>query len=251
MKKEKRAEERARNLAPGIWIFTRVNPYSHLVIASKIEPSLKPENPPDYYWGAVAPDIRYVADVQRHQTHLPIPSIVDLIPRHPNLASFVQGYLVHCLTDEIALETILYPHLPFSLLKRRLSRQHLAVILEFFYLENEELSPDISGRYNRILEAVGLSEENCVHFGQFMEHYIMVSTPDARITELVQLLGLENDHRIETYAAAARNFQQKRLLKRALFLGIRAGRTTETLTSHVSHRLEALRLSRQFDGPNG
>lgn len=216
-----------------------MNPYSHLVVASKVEPSLAPENPPDYYWGAVAPDIRYVAGMRRHQTHLPAQTIMELIPQYPHLESFVQGYLIHCLTDEIELETLLYAHLPFSLLKRRLSRQHLVAILEFFYLEHENVNLEIANPYNAVLGGLGIHESDCTRFANGVNRYITHASFDASIAELAQLFGLEDDHRIEKYVGAARSFQQKRLLKRALFLGIRASRITEILASQVSTRLQA------------
>ena len=65
-----------------------MNPYSHIVVASKVETLVHPENTQDYYWGAVAPDIRYLAAMQRWQTHIPSERIVSLISQYPDLKSF-------------------------------------------------------------------------------------------------------------------------------------------------------------------
>src|SRR6185503_5322806 len=107
-----------------------MNPYSHLVIASKVEALVDPENAQEYYWGAIAPDIRYLAAMPRNQTHLPSQRIVGFMSRFPHLKSFLQGYLVHCLSDEIELGEVFFQHFPFSILKSKMSHQQLAVILE-------------------------------------------------------------------------------------------------------------------------
>ena len=100
------------------WIGVKgyMNPYSHIVIASKVEQQVAPVNASEYYWGAIAPDIRYLAGIPRHQTHISHQAIVVLIAQYPHLKSFLQGYLVHCLSDEIPLGEIFYQHLPFSIL---------------------------------------------------------------------------------------------------------------------------------------
>ncbi len=228
-----------------------MNPYSHLVIASKVESHLGPTQPQDYYWGAIAPDIRYVAGVQRSQTHLAPQAILTLVTQHPNLRSFLQGYLVHCLTDEIDLKAVFYAHFPFSVLKRKLSYQHLAVILEFFYVENEKLTASLASPYNDVLAELGLSETDCARFAQFMDHYTALPTLDARIAELVQLLGLENDHRIEQYAEAARSFQERWLLKSTLFLGIHAAKINKILINQISTRLNRVLNEVEIDRPLG
>lgn len=91
----------------------QINPYSHLVIAAKLEALVNPKDVQEYYWGAIAPDIRYLAAMQRQQTHIPSQRIVDFISQYPHLKSFLQGYLVHCIIDEIELDQIFSPNLPF------------------------------------------------------------------------------------------------------------------------------------------
>ena len=111
-----------------------MNPYSHLVIAAKLEALIKPDTVQDYYWSAVAPDIRYVADLPRQQTHIPSERMVEFFSQYPDLQSFLQGYLVHCLSDEIELRQVFLQHFPFSVLKNNLSHQQIAAILELFFL---------------------------------------------------------------------------------------------------------------------
>ena len=128
-----------------------MNPYSHIVIASQLERQVAPENIPEYYWGTIAPDVRYLAGAQRHQTHISQAEIKQFNVQYPDLKSFLQGYSVHCLADEIDLEEVFDQHFPFSILKSKLSRQHLAVILELFYFENSKTNQEVSGAYNEVL----------------------------------------------------------------------------------------------------
>jgi hypothetical protein len=136
-----------------------MNPYSHLVIASKLIQQIVPEYPPEYYWGAVAPDIRYLSAVPRDQTHLPAREILAFLIRYPHQRSFLQGYLVHCLSDEFPIEDVFFAHVPFSAIKGRLSRHHLAVILELFNFKHSRTNIQVSGVYNEVLHKIGLKEQ--------------------------------------------------------------------------------------------
>ena len=214
-----------------------MNPYSHLVIAAKLEQSMAPEKPSEYYWGAVAPDIRYLAAIQRSQTHLSSQRIAELVRSYPHQSSFLQGYLVHCLADEINLSEIFFRHFPFIFLKSKLSRQQTAVILELYYLENEQIDQEIRGGNNEVLADIGLQAADCERFSEFIEQYMQSKTMDARIQGLVQLLGLENDSRIERYLSAAKRFQKHWLMKRIMFIGIRSGKISEEITFRVSSLL--------------
>jgi hypothetical protein len=217
-----------------------MNPYSHIVIASKLEAYLKPENLQEYYWGAIAPDIRYLAAMQRQQTHFPSRRIVEFISQYPHLKSFLQGYLVHCLSDEIDLGQVFFQHFPFSVLKSQMSRQQIAAILELFYFENEKVNKHISGTHNEILNELGLSEPVSMKFSQSLNQYAASSSPESRLLDLFQLLGLENDSRIEKYMTAAKSFQKNWLLKNALYLGIRTGKISEQIVLMVTSLLPAM-----------
>ena len=102
------------------------------------------------------------------------------------------------------------------------------------------MTNEVSGAYNEILSKLGLSEPDCAKFARFMRQYMTASSFDDRITELIQLLGLENDQRIDKYVSAAERFQKNWWLKNALFLGIRVGKINEKLTFRVSSRLKTV-----------
>ena len=129
--------------------------YTHILIASFLESLIKPENLGDYYWGATAPDVCYLASLRRDQTHLSSKVILDDIIRYPHLKSFLQGYLVHCLTDEVKLK------------------------------------------------------------------------------DLLGLMGLEKDSRLEKYIAVAEGFQKNQLLKKFFFSHFRRNQTNEKIVRIV------------------
>jgi hypothetical protein len=219
-----------------------LNPYTHVVIASELASLVRPASLPDYYWGAVAPDARYLAALRRERTHLSARRILGYVDSYPHLESFLRGYLVHCLADRIELGPLFYRHLPFRFLKRRLSQRHLAVLLELYCLERRRVQCSLSGTHNEVLDELGLSEPVSARYAQFVGQYVTPSSA-SRLADLAHLLGLENDARVEAYLDAAESLQRNRLLKRVLFRGIRAGRIDEQIVSRV-----ALRYHRSMSG---
>jgi hypothetical protein len=210
-----------------------MTPYSHLVVASKLVSLVQPEDLAEYYWGAMVPDIRYLAAMRRQQTHLSAQAIVAWLDRYPHLGSFVKGYLVHCLTDYVDLARIFYRRLPFSVLKHTLTNRHLAVLLELFYRETQPASWPLSGTHNEVLDELGLSQAISARFARFAEQYAR-STSRSSLWDMTRMLGLEHDSRIEKYVSAGKRFQSSGLLKNALFLGIRAGKIDAQIVSRVS-----------------
>ena len=213
-----------------------MNPYSHIVMAAKLEALVKPENTQEYYWGAVAPDIRYLAAMPRHQTHIPVEKVLGFISQYPHLKSFLQGYLVHCLCDEIELGQVFFQHFPFSMFKGKMLRQQVAVMLELYFFENEKVNKSLSGSHNQVLSELGLNETLSTKLSQSISQYATSASFEARISDLARLLNLENDPRIDKYMAAAKRFQKNRLLKNGLFFLIRRGKISEQLVVIVASR---------------
>ena len=52
--------------------------YSHIIIANELESFIKPDNTQNYYWGVIAPDVRYVVKgMHKRQTHISSGKITD------------------------------------------------------------------------------------------------------------------------------------------------------------------------------
>jgi hypothetical protein len=180
--------------------------------------------------------------MRREQTHLSPRRILGYAAEYPHLESFLQGYLVHCLADRIELGPLFYRRLPFRFLRPRLPRRHLAVLLELYYLERRRIPLRLSATHNEVLGELGLSESASVRYAQLVEQYLTSSSP-SRLSDLPRLVGLETDARVEKYLAAVESLQRNRLLKRALFLGIRAGRIEERIVSRVASSYHSLTSS--------
>ena len=216
-----------------------MNPYAHLVIAQKVAHLFNPANPSDYYWGAVIPDIRYLTAIKRDQTHIPTQQIAKMIAAYPHLESFLQGYLVHCLVDQIDLGE-LFSHFPLSVFKGRFSRQQIAVMLELYYFEHEKISLPVSGKCNQVLSGLGVTDADCAKFSQFIYQYVHAASPETQISSLLKLVGLEGDSRVEKYISAAKRFQNNRLLKNMIFPGIRAARVNHRIIGKISSQISAI-----------
>lgn len=210
-----------------------MNIYSHLVLANEIKPYIRPENDEEYYWGAIIPDIRNLVGMRRSQTHLSSEQILSYLSRYPELHSFLQGYLVHCLTDELDLVSIFATKFPFFLVKKKLTAQHYPMILELFYLEQKSIATHtISGRHNPMLDALRITPEQSLMYYQLVSEYLANPSFEAAIL-LIQNLGNISSQRIDRYLVSARHFQANRVLKGLLFLGIRAGKIHTQLVEAV------------------
>ena len=215
-----------------------MGPYSHIVIASKLEADIQPEDVQEYYWGAVAPDIRYlVAGMWRNQTHLPTEKILVYMFCYPELRAFLQGYLVHCLSDSLDLPQIIQQKFPFNLQKKSLSVQHCSVILEFFNIErNKPFRETLSGRFNLFLSELGISSEHVANFVQAIRRYTYNPSFEASVA-LYQNLGLAGDDRIEKYRVAVERFQRKWLQRKLILFGLQAGNVNQEITALVKSTL--------------
>ena len=103
-----------------------MHPYSHYFLAVRLEAELSPALPGEYYWGAILPDIRYLSAMRREHTHLPRAQISALFAQYPHLRSFLQGYQLHCLLDELDSVAIVGRAFPINLFQAALRRKILA-----------------------------------------------------------------------------------------------------------------------------
>jgi len=211
-----------------------MGPYSHIILASELETHIKPVNPQEYYWGAIAPDIRYlVAGMSRSQTHISPEEILGYLGQYPHLKSFLQGYLVHCLSDKLNLPIIIQRKFPLYWQKNELSPQHCTVILEFFNIMRvKSVRKSFPGTNNIALSEMGINEEQTAKFAQEINQYI--SSPSfTSILSLYQNLGLASNGRIEKYRIAVQQIQRKWFQKNLILFGLHVGKINQEITSSV------------------
>ena len=192
--------------------------YSHLVVAQALLSHLQPADLSEYYWGAVAPDIRYAAGMRRRQTHRPVEEVCGWLASAPHLRDFVLGYLVHILTDERDAAGALYDHFPISLIRRRLPRSLAAVLLESAFTESIRLTVQLAGTDNILLGGMGVPQPLLAPFARAANRY--ASAPSLPLAlELISGLGLEDSPRLERYLRIARLLERCPRLRRLAAIG--------------------------------
>lgn len=185
-----------------------MGPYSHIVIASELESFIRPDNLEEYYWGAVAPDVRYlVKGITKRQTHFSAEIISEYMLQYPRYRSFLQGYLIHCLTDKLDLQRIIQQRFPFSLLKRKITKNNCSVILEFFNIEiSKPFRITLPGKNNPVFRELKIRDEIIIKYAQEMNMYINSPTFSSAY-KLYQNLGITNNGRIEKYRKVVQKWQ--------------------------------------------
>lgn len=192
-----------------------MNPYSHLVIAAELEKYTQPRQADEYYWGAIVPDIRYIADMRRNQTHLSAERILEYRDKYPELDSFIKGYLVHCLTDFVDLQALLKQRILFRPILKSFPHQFVPVMLESYFIEHTKLDIQLLPKPNNMLNDLKINDEHISIFSTLIKPFVTNPSFQSAL-EFLKILGHGNP-RIEKYGNAARNFDGNTILKSALF----------------------------------
>lgn len=192
-----------------------MNPYSHLAIAAQLEPDIRPTRREEYYWGAVAPDVRYTARTRRWHTHLQPEEVVGFFEQYPSLESFTQGYLVHLMTDLIKFRALLEQRILLWPLLMIVSGRFSTILLETYYIEKMPLRVEFSGTPNPILRDLRIADDHIDAFANALRPF---ATAPSTQTALGFLRALRpGSRRVEVYARAARFIERHRYLKSLLF----------------------------------
>ena len=209
-----------------------MNLYSHYYLAGQVAVELQPQDPAEYYWGALIPDVRYLAGLRRETTHRSRETLAALAEHHPELASFLLGYRVHCLLDEIELTRVLGQRMPFRLAGRRLRLQHYAILVEFYFLQKARPLPPVSGRHNVVLDEMGITEKHTLAFAGAVRQYAAEPGLPAALAAS-KTLGLAGDQRVERYLQAALWLDRYRFLQKPMVWGVRAAHLEELAGGYV------------------
>jgi len=224
--------------------------YSHLVIAHALIPRLRPGDLDEYRWGAVVPDIRYLAGMRRRQTHPAIPAVRAWLEQAPALRDFSLGYLVHVLADERDAAGTLYARIPLRALRRRLPRSLAAVLLEAAYAEKAPLEARVSGSYNPLLAELGVAPAFVAPFALAANRYAAAPSTTTAL-EMMAELGLSDaggalapsrQARLQRYLRWARWLEGHPSLRRALLSGIDLPGITRRIVADLERQLEILHV---------
>ena len=192
-----------------------MNPYSHLAIARQLEKEIKPAVRVDYFWGAVAPDIRYVAGRRRHTTHIRPERILKFFSKFPHLDSFIRGYLIHCLTDDVDLDSLVEQRVLLQPIMYGVSGRFFPVLIEAFYLERMPVKIEFSGTPNEMLRELGIEDRHSEAFAGIIRPFASAPSLDSGF-EFLRVLR-KGDARVERYIRSAKLLNKNNLLKPILF----------------------------------
>ena len=209
-----------------------MGPYSHYYLASRLESRLRPEQAAEYYWGAVAPDIRYLAQMRRDQTHLAPEALAELPNRYPHLASFVLGYQVHCRLDQIDVAQWVSRAFPLRWMGKQLSAQRATMLVEIFFLRQGVAGMALSGSHNELLDDLGVAPEHSTAFATALQSYIGSHSLDGAVSAFQQIGMIENS-RVEKYQRVYEFLRGKKLLLTILLWGVRNAHIEQRAIEHV------------------
>lgn len=185
--------------------------------------------------------MRYLAGLPRQQTHLPRAAIRAWLPAYPTLHSFILGYQVHCLLDEIDLARVVGRALPFNLLsavrRRGFSGQQMAALVELRYLREPAPAHPVSGMHNPILDSLGILPEHSAALASALREYLAAPSFQAALRAFQQM-GLAGDARIDRYIQAAQALEQHTTLRALLLLGVRGSGLERLALEHVRRGME-------------
>jgi hypothetical protein len=192
-----------------------MNPYSHLVIAAQLEGEIQPVDREEYYWGAVAPDVRYTARVQRERTHIPPEEIVKYFQQYPHLESFIQGFLVHRLTDLIEINIFLRQRVLFWPILFLTPGRFITVLIETYYIEKMPLPITLSGTPNTILHNLRIRDDQTRAFADAIRPFAAAPAFETAV-DFLRILS-RGSARIEKYIEAGQAIQRNHYLIPILF----------------------------------
>jgi hypothetical protein len=224
--------------------------YSHLVIAHALLPRLKPVDRGEYEWGAVLPDIRYLAGMRRRQTHQSISTVRGWLETAPGLRDFTLGCLVHVLADERDAAGALYDRVPFRPLRRRLPRPLAAALLEAAYTARVPLEICVSGDYNPLLAQLGIPRDLVEPYAIAVNRYAAAPSYTAA-AEIMSGLGFVSAERagaaqrqpparLKRYLDIARWLEGHPRLQRALTRPIDLAAVTGRIVRDLEMQLDLL-----------
>lgn len=188
--------------------------FSHLLIAKELLAYLPSVDLAEYYWGAVAADVRYFAGLPRKATHVSQQEVREWQTRFPDLQAFVWGYRVHVIADERDAAGFLYDFIPWRRLRRRLPRRWAAFLLEAAYVERGWFEVQIAGTHNLLFERLGVGSEAVSAYAAAVQRYTRQPNLETAETALFDL-GIQSP-RLKRYLAWARWLQRSPRLQHLL-----------------------------------
>ncbi|MEM7030330.1 MAG: hypothetical protein AAF629_12240 [Chloroflexota bacterium] len=208
--------------------------YTHLVVANRLLSRFSVENEAEYYLGALIPDIRYLSDVPRDQTHFRAKDLLPYFERYPELQSFMTGYFVHCLIDDLeyGLNIGLLKRFPLAPFRRFLRTRYASIILELYCVESIDVSCRLAETSNDFLRQLAIPDHDVVLFAQQLNDFLKCPDFDRQLA-LAQSVGVQIPTRFDRYARFYKAIKRRPIWLALLFKGLR-------MQSYIHWMLEQL-----------
>ena len=188
--------------------------YSHLVIAQYLRPALQPQDLAEYYWGAVAPDIRYLLKLPRRRTHPLLTEARPWLAAHlAGARDFALGYWAHLLADQRDAAGFLYERIPMRQLRKKLPRGLAGLLVEHAYIRQVPFQARLSGSQNALLDELGVPPAAAAQYAAALNAFLAQPTFPAALGA-AEALGLAGNPRIQGYLRSALWLERSALLRR-------------------------------------
>lgn len=173
----------------------------------------------------------------RAKTHLPLETIAGWEVEYPELKSFILGYRVHCLLDQIDVKRVIGRAFPFFLIEpvKRISGQQMTMLAELHFIRTRngsQIPLSITGAYNSILRDLGISTEMCAAMANGLRQYFANPAFDTAVNAFSRI-GMVDNSRVERYIRAAESLQKNRLLTDLLLWGVKNARLEQAADETV------------------
>jgi hypothetical protein len=212
-----------------------MNPYSHYLLASRAAPFIRPAQPAEYYLGSIIPDVRYLAGMRREQTHISRERIEEYRSTYPHLSSFLQGFQVHCLIDEIDIAGLVSSAFPLNLLRllrKGFSQQQITVLVELYFMRSARMDWHIAENHNEVLTDLGITPSQTRTYLEAMKAYL---PSPSMLTALscFEKIGWMKSSRSEKYLQAYQSLERNRVLKTLLLMAIKNAHVEQVVINTV------------------
>ena len=150
------------------------------------------------------------------------------------------GYLIHCLLDQLSLRRIIRGKFPFSLIKKRITKNNCTVILEFLNIELlKSVTKTIDGENNPMLRELGIRDGIANKYVPEINKYINSPSYTSSIT-LYKNLGLPGYHRIEKYQTVVHLWNNIWFLKKLSLMGVQLRKINQEMATSVKLQISQI-----------
>lgn len=188
-------------------------PYAHISLAHGCLDYLDVADRDEFYLGAISPDMRYFTRRPREQYHISLERLDELVLQSNASESFVLGYKVHLIVDEIWYTEEMnnhYRNMFISPIRKMLSPKLLESALEYFCLTKRPVSTRLKVRENGLMQRLDVTLEDVTKAVNAMQTYIDRRSLQIGL-DIAQGTGLYSNERLDQMRALSSMVENSRI----------------------------------------